>query len=56
MAVMGFTRATCSRSGCAAKDWFDRTGKMPFWKDKNVLSVGDYMWAREPMLLTMPVI
>ena len=28
MAVMVFVRATCSRSGSAAPDWFDRAGKM----------------------------
>ena len=28
MAVMGFTRGTCSRGGSACKDWFDRSGKI----------------------------
>ena len=47
MAVMAFVRATCSRSGSVCKDWFDRAGKMLYWLQRNVLSVGDYTWARE---------
>ena len=54
MAVMAFVRATCSRSGSAAKDWFDRAGKMLHWLHQNVLSVGDFTWAREAMQLIMP--
>ena len=51
MAVMAFVRATCSRSGSVCKDWFDRAGKMLYWLQRNVLSVGDYTWAREVMRL-----
>ena len=54
MAVMAFVRATCSRSGSAAKDWFDRAGKMLYWLEHNVLSVGDYTWACEAMKLSLP--
>ena len=54
MAVMAFVRATCSRSGSAAKDWFDRAGKMLHWLERNVLSVGDFTWAREAMRLLLP--
>ena len=43
MAVMAFVRATCSRSGSVCKDWFDRAGKMLYWLQRNVLSVGDYI-------------
>ena len=54
MAVMAFVRATCSRSGSVCKDWFDRAGKMLYWLQRNVLSVGDYTWAREAMRLVLP--
>ena len=54
MAVMAFVRATCSRSGSVCKDWFDRAGKMMYWLQRNVLSVGDYTWAREVMRLVLP--
>ena len=33
------------RSVC--KDWFDRAGKMVYWLKRNVLSVGDFLWAKE---------
>ena len=51
MAVMAFVRAMCSRSGSAAKDWYDRVGKMLHWLERNVLDVGDFTWAREVMQL-----
>ena len=54
MAVMAFVRATCSRSGSVCKFWFDRAGKMLYWLQRNVLSVGDYTWAREVMRLVLP--
>ena len=54
MAVMGFSRATCSRAGSACKDWFDRAGKVLQWLERNVLSVKDLVWALEGMELEMP--
>ena len=54
MVVMGFVRATCSRGGSVCKDWFDRAGKMVYWLTRNVLSVDDFMWAKEGMELEMP--
>ena len=47
MVVMGFVRATCSRGGSVCKDWFDRVGMMVYWLTRNVLSVGDFVWAKE---------
>jgi len=47
MTVMGFVRATCSRGGSVCKDWFDRVGQMVYWLTRNVLSVGDFVWAKE---------
>ena len=47
MAVMALVRATCSRGGSVCKDWFDRAGKMVYWLKRNVLSVGDFTWAKE---------
>jgi hypothetical protein len=54
MAVMGFVRATCSRGGSVCKDWFDRAGKMVYWLTRNVLSVSDFVWAKEGMELELP--
>ena len=54
MVVMGFVRATCSRGGSVCKDWFDRAGKMVYWLTRNVLSVDDFMWAKEGMELELP--
>ena len=54
MVVMGFVRATCSRGGSVCKDWFDRAGKMVYWLSRNVLSVGDFVWAKEGMELELP--
>ena len=47
LAVMGFIRTTCVRSGSMARDWFDRSGKAARWIGVNVLSVKDYEWDRE---------
>ena len=54
MVVMGFVRATCSRGGSVCKDWFDRAGKMVYWLKRNVLSVADFVWAKEGMELELP--
>ena len=54
MVVMGFVRATCSRGGSVCKDWFDRAGKMVYWLTRNVLSVADFVWAKEGMELELP--
>ena len=54
MAVLAFVRATCSRGASVCKDWFDRAGKMLHWLENNVLSVGDFTWAKEVMELLMP--
>ena len=53
MVVMGFVRATCSRGGSVCKDWFDRAGKMVYWLKRNVLSVADFVWAKEGMELEL---
>ena len=53
MVVMGFVRATCSRGGSVCKDWFDRAGKMVYWLTRNVLSVADFVWAKEGMELEL---
>jgi len=54
MAVMCFVRATCSRGGSVCKDWFDRAGLMQYYATRNVLNVGDFVWAKEGMELIMP--
>jgi hypothetical protein len=42
LAVMGFVRVTCSRSGSMARDWFDRAGLAARWVGRNILSVSDF--------------
>ena len=50
MAVMGFVRATCVRSGSMGKD---QTDKMhgSHWMARNVLSVSDFTWSVDGMHL-----
>ena len=51
LAVLGFVRTTCARSGSFAKDWWDRSGVMLDWMEKNVMSLEDLTWAREGMTI-----
>ena len=44
LAVMGFVKVTCSRSGAFARDWADRVEKQLQWVGRNVLSVKDFTW------------
>ena len=54
LAVMGFVRTTCSRSGAFARDWYDRSGLAARWIGPNVLSVKDFVWDREGFVMDMP--
>ena len=44
LAVMGFVKVTCSRSGAFGRDWADRAEKQLQWVGRNVLSVRDFTW------------
>jgi hypothetical protein len=54
LAVMGFVRATCCRSGSFAKDRFDLAGSAARWVGVNVISVDDFTWEREGFFMVMP--
>ncbi len=54
LAILGFVRTTCSRSGSFARDWFDRSGKAARWVGVNVLSVEHFEWDREGFVIEMP--
>jgi hypothetical protein len=54
LAVMGFVRATTSRSGGFTKDWADRSGQCLQWLGRNVLNVYDFAWDTEGMQIEMP--
>ena len=54
LAVMGFVRATTSRSGGFTKDWADRSGQCLQWLGRNVLSVYDFAWDTKGMQIEMP--
>ena len=51
VALLGFVRATCSRSGSMGKDWFDRAGLVMLYVGRNVLSVKDFTWAKEHFVI-----
>ena len=54
LAVMGFVRTTCCRSGSFAKDKFDLAGSAARWVGVNVMSVEDFTWDREGFHMVMP--
>ena len=54
LAVMGFVRVTCCRSGSFAKDRFDLAGTAARWVGVNVMSVDDFTWEREGFHMVMP--
>ena len=54
LAVMGFVRVTCSRSGSMGRDWFDRRGLTTLWLNRNVLSVSDFTWDKEHFVIELP--
>lgn len=54
LAIMGFVRTTCCRSGSFARDWFDRAGKAARWVGENVLSVEHFTWDREGFYMVLP--
>ena len=54
LAVMGFVRVTCCRSGSFAKDRFDLAGSAARWVGVNVMSVDDFTWEREGFHMVMP--
>eukprot|EP00964_Phaeocystis_antarctica_P133967 scaffold98203_cov87-Phaeocystis_antarctica.AAC.1 len=54
LAVMGFVRVTCCRSGSFAKDRFDLVGSAARWVGVNVMSVYDFTWEREGFHMVMP--
>ena len=54
LAIMGFVRTTCCRSGSFARDWFDRSGKAARWVGVNVLSVEHFEWDREAFMIEKP--
>ena len=55
LALMGFVRTTCNRSGAMGKDWYDRAGLTRLWLGRNVLSVGDFMFDTQLFEITVPV-
>ena len=54
LAVMGFVRVTCARSGSMGRDWFDRKGLVLLWVGRNVLSVKDFTWAKDAFMIELP--
>lgn len=56
MAVRAHVRITCSRGGSFAKDWWDRAGLQVQYAKRNVLSVKDWTWAREGMVIEQEVV
>ena len=54
LAVIGFVRTTCCRSGSFAKDKFDLAGSAARWVGVNVMSVEDFTWGREGFHMVMP--
>ena len=54
LAVMGFVRVTCCRSGSFAKDRFDLAGSAARWVGVNVMSVDDFTWERLGFFMVMP--
>ena len=54
LAVLGFVRTTCCRSGSIAKDKFDLAGSAARWVGVNVMSVEDFTWCREGFHMVMP--
>ena len=54
LAVLGFVRTTCCRSGSFAKDKFDLAGSAARWVGVNVMSVEDFTWGREGFHMVMP--
>ena len=54
LAIMGFVRTTCCRSGSFSRDWFDRGAKAARWVGVNVLSVHHFEWDREGFVIEMP--
>ena len=54
LAILGFVRTTCCRSGSFARDWFDRAGKAARWVGENVLSVHHFEWDREGFHIVLP--
>jgi hypothetical protein len=53
LTVMGFVRTTCARGGAFGKDWWDRSGEVLEWAEKNVMSIADWTWAREGMVIDL---